>query len=101
MVVLFRGGDAATVRRTREHLSCTLIAGILAIVVARTLALLLPFRVRPRFESSLDFATAKNVGAYFVDWSSFPSDHAVLFAALAVGFGLSRCVLARWLLSTC
>lgn len=83
----FRGGDAAVVRRTREHLSCTLIAGIVAIVVARALALLLPFRVRPRFESSLDFSTAKNVGTYFVDWSSFPSDHAVLFAALAVGFG--------------
>jgi undecaprenyl-diphosphatase len=88
----FRQTDAATRQETRERLVCTLLAGIVGIVLARILALTLPFRMRPRFEPSLHFVLPK--GAASVDiwnWSSFPSDHAVMFAALAGGiFFISR-----------
>lgn len=81
----FRGGSPAVIQQTREHLISALIAGLFGIVVARALALMLPFRVRPRFAPELHFVAVKNAGAWFVDWSGFPSDHAVLFAALACG----------------
>ena len=44
----FRDGDPAAVCKTRAHIVCTVAAGICAIIVARALALSLPFRVRPR-----------------------------------------------------
>lgn len=86
----FRDTDAQTRRRTRERLVCSLCASIVAVVLARALALLLPFRVRPELEPLLHFrvpGTAVTAGD-FIDWSSFPSDHAVLFTALAVGIGM-------------
>jgi undecaprenyl-diphosphatase len=83
----FRAGDAAAVRNTRDHLVCTIAAGVFAIAFARMLALLLPFRVRPRFNPDVHFWVPAdwNLGG-LINWSSFPSDHAVLFAALATGF---------------
>jgi undecaprenyl-diphosphatase len=84
----FRKGDEATVSRTHEHVICTLAASIVAIVIARALALSLPFRVRPRFEHALNFKIPHEAApALLMDWSSFPSDHAVLFSTLAVGIG--------------
>jgi undecaprenyl-diphosphatase len=84
----FRAGDAAVVRRTREHLICTIVAGMFALVVARVLALSLPFRVRPLNDLALHFRIpAGSDPTDWVDWSSFPSDHAVIFAAIAVGIG--------------
>lgn len=82
----FRTGDAAVVRATRERLICTILGSAFSLVVARGLALLLPFRQRPRFVLHLPFP--ENSGSYdLIGWSSFPSDHAVIFAALAVGIG--------------
>lgn len=83
----FRAGDTQRVRHARGHLAATLTAGLVGIVLARTLALMLPFRIRPRFEPELHFAPVKSAGAWFVDWSGFPSDHAVIFAALTFGLG--------------
>jgi undecaprenyl-diphosphatase len=82
----FRPADAATLQRTREHLFATLWAGIAGIVIARALALGLPFRLRPRFDPSIHFRVtdAPNY-ATLMDWSAFPSDHAVMFFALSVG----------------
>jgi membrane-associated phospholipid phosphatase len=84
--------DAAASRRTRERLVATLWAGIASVVIARALALQLPFRVRPRFDPTLHFlvpAAANNDA--FIDWSSFPSDTAVIFFTLAAGlYGISR-----------
>ena len=85
----FRGGDAALVRQTRSHVICTLAGGVAAIVMARILALFLPFRVRPRFDPKGYFQTpATWPSSDLIHWSSFPSDHAVLFSAFAVGIGL-------------
>jgi len=81
----FTRTDTATVTRTREYLLRTLCAGVLAILAARVLALTLPFRVRPRFEPSVHFVVPDLAPTNFMGWSSFPSDHAVMFSALAVG----------------
>ncbi len=82
----FRTGDPALVRRTREHLVATVASGVFALMVARALALLLPFRIRPLNEVGLHFRLPDGADPTdWVDWSSFPSDHAVIFAAVAVG----------------
>jgi len=82
----FRKVDTGIAQRTREHLLCTLGAGVVGILLARILALLLPFRVRPRFEPALHFIPPNGEASdAFMAWSAFPSDHAVLFSALAAG----------------
>ena len=82
----FRQTDTGEPKRTREHLLWTAAGGMAAIVFARSLALTLPFRMRPRFDPALHFILPIGVdpGNYW-DWSSFPSDHAVMFSALATG----------------
>jgi undecaprenyl-diphosphatase len=75
-----------TVPEARASLTATLIGALLSIVGGRALATLLPFRLRPIHDPSLHF-----VPPYGSDlselrgWSSFPSDHAMLFFELAVG----------------
>ncbi len=82
----FQSGSPEQVRRSREHVVCTMVGSVFAIAVARLLALSLPFRIRPRYEPSLHFhSPAETSPGDLMDWSSFPSDHAVMFAALAVG----------------
>ncbi len=70
----------------REHMVSTLIACFIAEFIARVMALTLPFRFRPMHEKTLDFILPYSMNPRFLDgWSSLPSDHAVLFYALAVG----------------
>ena len=64
----------------------TLFAACIAIAVARVGQRLLPPRVRPIFEPSLALKTAYDFDpAGHAEWSSFPSDHAVMLCALAAG----------------
>ncbi len=79
-----RAPKARTVE-VREHLLSVLLAGTLAAVVARACAVMLPFRTRPRFEPALHFVVPAGTPSDMVNWSSFPSDHAALFGAFAVG----------------
>jgi undecaprenyl-diphosphatase len=82
----FRQTDPSTTQRTREHLLCTMFAAVVGLFAARILALTLPFRLRPRFEPALHLVwPAAPASLSFVDWSAFPSDHAVMFSALAAG----------------
>ena len=83
----FRPTDPPSTQRTREYLLCTMAAAALSLFAARVLALTLPFRLRPRFEPALHLVWPPVApGALiFVHWSSFPSDHAVMFSALATG----------------
>jgi undecaprenyl-diphosphatase len=82
----FRQSDPSTTQRTREHLTCTMLAAAVGLFTARFLAATLPFRLRPRFEPGLHLAwPAGSTSLSLVDWSAFPSDHAVMFSALAVG----------------
>jgi len=70
----------------RATLLTVLILVVPAMVVARALAALLPYRERPFFDPALHFQWPYNVDAdQFIRWSSFPSDHAALFSALAMG----------------
>lgn len=78
-------------RRTpdRAQNRAILIAGIagtaVTLAICRTAAYLLPFRVRPIFEPSLHFVPPFGTNsASLINWSSFPSDHAGMFSALAV-----------------
>jgi undecaprenyl-diphosphatase len=82
----FRQSDPATTQRTREHLLGTMFAAAVGLFAARFLAATLPFRLRPRFEPGLHLVwPAAPTSLSLVDWSAFPSDHAVMFSALAIG----------------
>ncbi|HET9113594.1 MAG TPA: phosphatase PAP2 family protein [Burkholderiales bacterium] len=65
----------------RRILLESLLASIAALVIGRTLALMLPFRDRPFVRPELHFVTT--LQPILRTWSSFPSDHAVLAFALA------------------
>ncbi len=68
----------------REKLISALFSGILAIAAGRALALLLPYRLRPIHDDSLNFVIPYGITpGVLKGWSSFPSDHAVLFFALS------------------
>ncbi len=68
------------------HLISTLFGCFIAMPFARALALLLPFIPRPLHEESLSYLLPYSVKPTVLDgWSSFPSDHAVLFYALSAG----------------
>jgi undecaprenyl-diphosphatase len=70
--------------RRREIVISGLFAAFVALVAARILALTLPFRVRPLHESSIHFVLPYSLDQdTLIHWSSFPSDHAALFFALA------------------
>lgn len=72
--------------KVRIGLVSTLIGCFIAMTVARALALLLPFRLRPLQEESLNFVLPHGVTPGALEsFSSFPSDHATLFFALAAG----------------
>jgi undecaprenyl-diphosphatase len=70
----------------REQVISILLCCLFAIFLGRVLALTLPYRFRPLYEESLVFLIpygAEETG--LEGWSSFPSDHAVLFFALSTG----------------
>lgn len=77
----------------REKIVLALIGAIITLIVARAFASVLPFRVRPLYAQDVGYLrpnlpSGQNIGGY-EDWSSFPSDQAALFFALAAG--LWRC----------
>ncbi|TVP77657.1 MAG: phosphatase PAP2 family protein [Puniceicoccaceae bacterium] len=78
-----RGGQS------RERLLAVLAVAITAIFVGRLSALTLPFRDRPLHDAALEVIVPTGARAEtLMGWSSFPSDHAVLFFALATGIFL-------------
>jgi undecaprenyl-diphosphatase len=87
MIFLFLWFRASGERRERQsRLLATILVSIAAIVAGRALALLFPFRLRP-MHSGIDPTLAPGVRPEMLDgWSSMPSDHAVLFFALAAAF---------------
>jgi undecaprenyl-diphosphatase len=73
------------VRRKRETLLAALIASVPALIIAKTLTVV-TFRPRPLNEARLVFHVPHSVTpAEWKQLSSFPSDHAVLFFAMAAG----------------
>jgi undecaprenyl-diphosphatase len=72
-------------RRKREALLTGLIGSVPALVIAKILSAVM-FRARPAYEIRLLFSRPYGMQrAEFGQLSSFPSDHAVLFFALATG----------------
>ena len=69
----------------RRVILATLAAAIVAIGLGRLLATCLPFRVRPVFNPALGLRPHLLTHAGMRAWSAFPSDHAMLFAALSTG----------------
>lgn len=76
--------DDTNQSKNRERLISTTLSAIPAMLVARVLALTLPFRFRP-VHASLDFVFPSGAELRLIDWSSFPSDHAALFFTLSAG----------------
>ena len=86
--IWFKRGQSLAHRR--EMIVAILSAALVAFVVGRLLALILPFRPRPIDDASLHvaFSGASQASNPLRLWSSFPSDHAALWMAVAVGIFL-------------
>jgi membrane-associated phospholipid phosphatase len=71
----------------REIVVATIFSGLLALFFGRILAHYLPFRARPVYDpgSHLTFPLTGTSEAVLRTWSSFPSDHAMLWASIAMG----------------
>ncbi len=79
--------DDQETKNSHEYLLSTAVISIVSVFIARALALALPFRARPLFTPELHFQLPYTMQANDLEgWSSFPSDHAILFFALATGF---------------
>ncbi|SNS34058.1 undecaprenyl-diphosphatase [[Luteovulum] sphaeroides subsp. megalophilum] len=79
------------VARTHARLLATLVVAVLAVAVGRTLAMALPYRPRPIHDPDLGFLLHSGLSHETLDgWSSMPSDHAVLYFALATGIFLAH-----------
>jgi undecaprenyl-diphosphatase len=73
----------------RAQILATLFGAFAALFVGRVLQLTLPFRPRPIDNPNLILRMPFSAPEPMVrGWSSFPSDHAVLFFALATGVSL-------------
>jgi undecaprenyl-diphosphatase len=72
--------------KTRERILSTLLFAVLAIILGRLLARLLPFRPRPMVSPDIEFVLPHTFkGGTLQTLSSFPSDHAIFFFCLATG----------------
>ncbi len=72
-------------RRNRGMILAGIAGALLALFIARVLAYAAPMRVRPLLDASLHFRPPVGLPPQtnWTSWSSFPSDHAALFFALA------------------
>lgn len=74
------------VERDREVVIATLVSGVVALLLGRLLAHYLPFRVRPIYNPDLHLHFPASEGEHEMRfWSSFPSDHAMMWMAVATG----------------
>lgn len=71
-------------RQPAKHapLVATLLTAVIAIAVGRLLANVMPFRPRPLATPEV-MGEGVRASAFLDEWSSMPSDHAVMFFALA------------------
>lgn len=81
--------NARVGQNVREKLAAVLVVAIAAIFAGRGLALSLPYRPRPMHSGADDFRLPIGMPPGNLEgWSSMPSDHAVMYFALAAGLGL-------------
>lgn len=80
--VWFQPGEQT--KRNRELMLYGLIWSVPVLVIVRFLAWILPFRQRPLHNPVLHFTVPYTLDpGILLSWSSFPSDHAVLFTLLS------------------
>jgi len=84
-MALFDPKRSGRLRDGAELLLASAFFAMLATLTARALALSLPFRARPMATPSLPFLLPAGGSTVVIHWSSFPSDHATLFFAMAAG----------------
>jgi len=76
----------------RRTAVATFFGSILAVLMARVLAIVLPFRMRPLHDPSSGLQPPIGLDpGELSGWSSFPSDHGALFVGLAFGI----CIISR------
>ncbi|HEV2275713.1 MAG TPA: phosphatase PAP2 family protein [Acidobacteriaceae bacterium] len=77
---------AEAAQERRAKLAAVVSLAIPAVILGRAFAVILPFRERPFRTAGLHFQLphGMSLGSIYT-WSSFPSDHAILFLCLAVG----------------
>jgi membrane-associated phospholipid phosphatase len=79
------GGESQ--RRRRQVVIATICAAACAVALGRLMANGLPFRPRPLLRTDIHFVLPYTVDPNsYRGWSAFPSDTAMLYAALATGF---------------
>jgi undecaprenyl-diphosphatase len=80
----YKKGDQHT---NRAFLLSAILGSLGALFIARVLAHLAPMRIRPVLDAQLHFRAPTGLPeqSNWTSWSSFPSDHAALFFALAAG----------------
>ena len=84
-LALFDDDRPGQLRKNSELLLGSVFFSVIGTLVARGLAVSLPFRARPIAMPSLHLVLPSGISMVLVDWSSFPSDHATLFFAIAAG----------------
>lgn len=82
-LVLFDRNRSGELRDDSELLLGGIFFSAFAATAARGLAIVLPFRTRPLATPMFHFRVPVGGTLDFIDWSSFPSDHAAMFFALA------------------
>jgi membrane-associated phospholipid phosphatase len=77
-------------QRDRERVVVAIISGLVALAAGRLLAHYLPFRMRPIYEPAFQslFPVSGVQEPVLRTWSAFPSDHAMLWCAIATGIFL-------------
>jgi undecaprenyl-diphosphatase len=88
--------------KRRRAIVAILIGAVLAIIASRTVAFIVPFRIRPMDDPTIIHPVYSVHFEYnLIHWSSFPSDTAAYFFALAFGLAyLSRRIAIPILLYT-
>lgn len=83
---------SAKIVEDRRYLIWGVAACLLAVITARTLSHVVPYRERPLRDPAIHFQLPYETSeASLLHWSSFPSDHAAVFFALATSvFFVSR-----------
>lgn len=75
--------------RGRQIAVMSILGGLLGLLIARLLTTILPFRNRPVYNESFPLRYPEaDPSQYLESWSAFPSDHAMLWFAIAVGIFL-------------
>jgi undecaprenyl-diphosphatase len=86
------GDDGAALRRYHhEVVVLAIVSGLVALAAGRLLAHHMPFRLRPIYEPQLHalYPVAHITEILPRTWSAFPSDHAMLWCAIATGIFLA------------